>query len=72
MAFLTHPFSMLTPAEGAYNQLWGATTARKNIVNGEYYEPVGVPGSHMRKSRDQKLAAQLWEWTDKELDSYRI
>ncbi|KAF7356816.1 Short-chain dehydrogenase reductase family [Mycena venus] len=72
LAFLTHPFSMMTPAEGAYNQLWGATADKTKIVNGEYYEPVGVPGSHMRKSRDLKLAKQLWEWTEKELDEHRV
>ncbi|KAJ7746926.1 oxidoreductase [Mycena maculata] len=72
MAFLTHPFSMLTPAEGAYNQLWAATGDKSKIVNGEFYEPVAVPGGHARRSRDQKLAAHLWEWTDKELEDYRI
>ncbi|KAJ7460572.1 oxidoreductase, partial [Mycena latifolia] len=70
MAFLTHPFSMLTPAEGAYNQLWAAAGDKAKIVNGAYYEPVGVPGSHARKSRDAKLASRLWEWTEKELASY--
>ncbi|KAJ6473577.1 oxidoreductase [Mycena vitilis] len=72
LAWLTHPFSMLTPAEGAYNQLWAATGDKTKIKNGEYYEPVGVPGGHMRMSRDQKLTAQLWEWTEKELEVYHI
>ncbi|KAJ6531163.1 oxidoreductase [Mycena capillaripes] len=72
LAFLTHPFSMLTPAEGAYNQLWAATGDKAKMKNGEYYEPVGAPGGHGRKSRDQKLASQLWDWTEKELESYHI
>ncbi|KAJ7257889.1 oxidoreductase [Mycena haematopus] len=72
LSWMTHPFSMLTPEEGAYNTLWAATANKSKIVNGEYYEPVGRPGGHARKSRDQKLAKQLWEWTDKELDGYHV
>ncbi|KAJ6588800.1 oxidoreductase [Mycena capillaripes] len=72
LAFLTHPFSMLTPAEGAYNQCWAATVDKAKITNGEYYEPVGVPGGHARLSRDAKLASRLWDWTEKELESYDI
>ncbi|KAJ7090568.1 oxidoreductase [Mycena crocata] len=71
-SFLTHPFSMLTPSEGAYNQLWAATTDKTKIVNGAFYEPVGVPGTHGRRSVDQKLASRLWDWTDKELESFHI
>ncbi|KAJ7880279.1 oxidoreductase [Mycena olivaceomarginata] len=72
LSWITHPFSMLTPEEGAFNELWAATADRTKIVNGEYYEPVGIPGGHMRKSRDKTLAKQLWEWTEKELDGYQI
>ncbi|KAJ7735919.1 oxidoreductase [Mycena metata] len=71
MIVLTNPFSRVSPAEGAYNTLWAATSDKTKIVNGEYYEPVGVPGGHFRQSRDKKLAAQLWEWTDKELQGYQ-
>ncbi|KAF7356817.1 Short-chain dehydrogenase reductase family [Mycena venus] len=72
LSFLTHPFSMLTPEEGAYNTLWASTADKTKIVNGEFYEPVGIRGGHARKSRDRKLAKELWEWTDKELEGYHI
>ncbi|KAJ7451041.1 oxidoreductase [Mycena latifolia] len=69
---ITNPFSIVTPADGARNQLWAATYDKGKVVNGAYYEPVGVPGKHARKSRDQKLAGELWEWTEKELESFQI
>ncbi|KAJ7042996.1 hypothetical protein C8F04DRAFT_945200, partial [Mycena alexandri] len=65
MIVLTNPFSRLSPTEGAYNTLWAATSDKKKIVNGGYYEPVGVPGGHARQSRDNQLAAQLLEWSDR-------
>ncbi|KAJ6598506.1 oxidoreductase [Mycena sp. CBHHK59/15] len=66
LVYITSPFSMMTPTEGARNQLWAATGDKTKMINGEYYEPVGMPGRHLRMSRDQKLAGQLWDWTDKE------
>ncbi|KAJ7189451.1 oxidoreductase [Mycena pura] len=72
LTYLGRPFSMKTPKEGAYNQLWAATADREGIVNGEYYEPVGVRGRHARKSRNVELAKRLWEWTEKELVRYQL
>ncbi|KAJ6598514.1 dehydrogenase with different specificitie [Mycena sp. CBHHK59/15] len=72
LVYITSPFSMMTPAEGARNQLWAATGDKTKMINGEYYEPVGMPGRHLRMSRDHKLAGQLWDWTDKELQGYRV
>jgi retinol dehydrogenase-12 len=40
------------------------------VVNGAFYEPVGVPGKHMRMSVDEDLARKLWEWTEKELEDF--
>jgi NAD(P)-dependent dehydrogenase (short-subunit alcohol dehydrogenase family) len=40
------------------------------VVNGAFYEPVGVPGKHMRMSADDELARKLWEWTEKELEDF--
>ena len=40
------------------------------VVNGAFYEPVGVPGKHMRMSADEDLARKLWEWTEKELEDF--
>ncbi|KAJ6598513.1 hypothetical protein B0H10DRAFT_2167611 [Mycena sp. CBHHK59/15] len=40
---IVSPFSMMTPAEGAHNQLWAAMGNKTNMVNGAYYEPVWLP-----------------------------
>ncbi|KAJ7726000.1 oxidoreductase [Mycena metata] len=66
------PFSRLTPQQGAYNTLWASTSDKEKIVNGGFYEPVGVPGRKLRQSCDDKLAAQLWEWTEKELEGWHL
>ncbi|KAI0157354.1 retinol dehydrogenase 14 [Xylariaceae sp. FL1272] len=58
-----------TPVEeGSYNQTWAATTAKENLENGGYYEPVGVkvtPGTS--QANDRNLSRKLFEWTEKEL-----
>jgi retinol dehydrogenase-12 len=61
---------------GSKNQLWGAT-ARKGdgkgeVKSGEYYTPVGVPGNGSWQSQDMDLARKLWEWTEKELEGYKL
>lgn len=61
---------MKSPADGTKNQLWAATGDKEKIVNGEYYEPVAVPGKHDQESKSEKLAAELWDWTEKELEGY--
>ncbi|GFG10709.1 uncharacterized oxidoreductase C736.13 [Aspergillus udagawae] len=62
----------LTPDEGAYNMCWVATTKRENLTNGAYYEPVGWPGTMTKISQDEAARNQLWEWTQKELEKYKI
>ncbi|KAL3475714.1 hypothetical protein BJX99DRAFT_155037 [Aspergillus californicus] len=44
---LTNFGRFLTPDEGAYDQLWAASTDKKKLVNGGFYEPVGKPGGWM-------------------------
>lgn len=68
--YMTNLGRLTNPTEGAYNQLWAATVDKTKLVNGAFYEPVGVPGRHDSKSKDEKLAAELWEWTSKELEPY--
>ncbi|KAJ6603647.1 hypothetical protein B0H10DRAFT_1957794 [Mycena sp. CBHHK59/15] len=70
LVHIVSPFSMMTPAEGAHNQLWAAMGNKTQMVNGAYYEPVGKSGRHLRMSKDERLATQLWDWMDKELQSY--
>ncbi|KAH8689379.1 dehydrogenase with different specificitie [Talaromyces proteolyticus] len=62
----------LTLEEGARNALWAATADRGKIKNGGYYEPVGVNQDFARWAKDKNLAQELWNWTEKELEPYKI
>lgn len=73
LVYATNFGRMLKPAEGAYNQLWAATTSdRSKIVNGAFYEPVGVLSNNKvdATSRSEKLAAELWDWTEQALEAH--
>jgi len=59
--------------QGAWNQLWAATIEKEKLVNGGYYKPVGVfgKGSYMMGyASNDKLADQLWDWTEEELKKH--
>jgi retinol dehydrogenase 12 len=68
--FLIAGGNVKTPEEGAWNQLWAATGS--GVVSGEYYEPVGVPGTRTKKSKDLEMGKELWEWTQGELKNWTI
>lgn len=55
----------VSPAEGAKTQLW--CTSHKDVKNGSYYEPIEKSGMRGRFTEDDRLAGELWEWTDTEL-----
>lgn len=58
--------------EGPYSALWAATTERSNLRTGEYYVPGGKIGPRLNKcATDKELSGRLWDWTEKELSSYR-
>jgi NAD(P)-dependent dehydrogenase (short-subunit alcohol dehydrogenase family) len=57
-----------TVEKGARNQLWASVS--KDVVSGEYYEPIGVAGGVSERGKDDELAERLWEWTEEELSSY--
>jgi len=61
-----------TPVEqGPYNQTWAGTTARANLENGAYYVPIAQKGKlGTAQSRNDQLASELWNWTQKELETY--
>ena len=63
-------WKMVSLVEGAKNQLWAATVDKEKITNGGYYEPIGIPGEHDKCSKDENLARELWDWTEKELNGY--
>lgn len=62
----------LTPEEGAYNMCWVATTPRRNLVNGGYYEPVGWPGTMTALSQEKTARDELWQWTQGELERFNV
>jgi retinol dehydrogenase 12 len=62
--------------DGAKNQLWAATAKKgdgdKEVKGGAYYTPVGVPEQCSNVANDSELAANLWEWTEKEIEGYNL
>ncbi|KAK0344833.1 hypothetical protein LTR91_009160 [Friedmanniomyces endolithicus] len=54
---------------GAFTQLWAATAPRETVRSGYYWTPVGVKSAGTNFAQDEGLAAQLWEWTLKEIAS---
>lgn len=63
---------ILKPEQGAYNQVWAATSAREKMQNGSYYEPVGKlsDGKLNKTAKSEALSKRLWEWTEAELEKY--
>jgi NAD(P)-dependent dehydrogenase (short-subunit alcohol dehydrogenase family) len=62
----------LSAEQGAYTQTWAATTAKNNLENGAYYEPIGVKTvPKTKQSKDKGLARQLWDYTQKELENWK-
>ncbi|OLN97916.1 putative oxidoreductase C736.13-like protein 2 [Colletotrichum chlorophyti] len=65
--------TMLTAEKGCWNQVWAAAAADKaGLVNGAFYMPVGVLADDKLDgcATDEKLAAELWTWTEKVLDGF--
>lgn len=60
---------MKTVETGAYNQLWAATAKKDELTNGAYYTPVGQKSDGGGYAQDATLSKQLWDWTEKELES---
>lgn len=59
--------------QGAKSQLWCATAPLggvKGVKTGHYYQPVGKIKMLKGPAADQKLADELWEWTNNELASF--
>lgn len=51
LVYVTNLGNVMTPVEGAYNQLWATTNEKGNLVNGEIYVPIGVLGIHDKVSK---------------------
>ncbi|KAL5365541.1 short-chain dehydrogenase/reductase [Aspergillus floccosus] len=68
-AFAKVAYRLFKPVEkGVRNQLWASVA--QDVHSGEYYEPVGVRGRVSEDGKDRKLAQELWEWTENELNGY--
>ena len=65
--FMLHPVVLLlkTPQQGALTQLFAATSSK--VKSGQYYVPTAVENPGSKYSQDQRLAEELWEWTESEL-----
>ena len=63
------PYFCVPVSVGIMNHLWAATSP--DVVSGNYYEPVGVPGKESTLARDEGLSDKLWKWTEEQLESYR-
>jgi hypothetical protein len=62
---------VLTEAEGVLSSLWTAVGCHKNeLVNGGYYEPVGVLGKLDAQAVDEQFAKRLWDYTQKILGKF--
>lgn len=51
--------------DGAKMQLWSATASKREVKNGAFYTPKGKEYTQAILKND-KLANELWEWTEKE------
>ncbi|ETS85574.1 hypothetical protein PFICI_03599 [Pestalotiopsis fici W106-1] len=62
--FVVRPIVWLTGVsseEGAKTQLWCSFS--EDVESGRYYQPIGQPGEEGKLTRDNALAAKLWDWT---------
>jgi len=59
-----------TVQQGTMNQLWASTSDK--VVNGEYYDPVGVVGRKSKFVNDEGLAKKLWEFTETEFEAHGV
>jgi len=61
----------VTPVhQGVRNQLWASVS--KDVKSGEYYEPVGIGGPVSPLGENDALARKIWDWTEKELERYKV
>jgi len=61
-----------TVENGAKNHIWASTTPLSELENGQFYEPVGEVGRKFPQTKTPQLSAELWDWTQKELDGWKL
>jgi retinol dehydrogenase-12 len=62
---------MVPVDKGALNQLWAATAKKGEVKCGSYYSPVAKAGGESCYAKDEKLAANLWNWIEAEITQSR-
>lgn len=65
--------TVLTPEKGCWNQVWAAAAAaRAELSSGSFYMPVGRLADDKLDAcaADEKLAGELWRWTEDVLDRF--
>lgn len=68
-----HAGRLVAPKVSAFNQQWYATASlgggKRQVESGKFHEPIGVNVVPAYDGSNGKLAEQLWQWTEKELDA---
>ncbi len=62
------PLVGISLEQGAKTQLWAATA--RELVSGEYYVPTATLDKGSKLSQDEKLAAQLYDWTEEQFKKH--
>lgn len=71
IVYLGNINKFLDDDQGHWNQVWLVGVPKEKAIPGEMYEPVGIPTkSYTSWCLDEKLAAQLWDWTENELKPF--
>jgi NAD(P)-dependent dehydrogenase (short-subunit alcohol dehydrogenase family) len=65
-SLLVSPF-LTNVADGAKMQLWASTAKKSEVKNGAFYTPKSNGNEYTQAIlKNDKLANELWEWTEKE------
>ncbi|CAM1501260.1 Fc.00g104220.m01.CDS01 [Cosmosporella sp. VM-42] len=64
------PQKSISVEEGVTNQLWAASA--EGVTSGLSYELVGVSEVAKGFAHDEEMAKNLWDWTERELESHDI
>ena len=68
---MANPRGLITPQQGCYNTLWAAAGKdfRERLAVGDaaFFEPVKRVNRGDAMCWDEKLAKELWDWTEKEV-----
>lgn len=66
------PMAIKSPEQGVRNQLWASTSSKDEVRSGDFYVKLRVAGKESKNAKNEELADDLWEWTEKELAAYTV